>query len=188
MMFIRITTHKLYSASFGTCSRFTVNHNAFLESNMNHFGCDAVPIGASFLWTCKRTLCTLLIRHLGSMEIFCCEFKSLCHILLFKLEVRIDHDSDWSLFSFVYSSVRKLMAVYESLSMDTNTLERRVTVPKQDDGHSCGWRVALNALLLLRSIFQLPSEDVSIFQLPYACVLLFIFLYIVILILCLHGL
>ena len=114
------------------------------------------------------------------------------HILLFKLEVRIDQDSDWSLFSFVYSSVRKLMAAYESLNMDTDTLERmtiqRITVPKQDDGHSCGWRVALNALLLLRSIFQLPSEDVSIFQLPYACVLLFIFLYIVMLILCLHEL
>ena len=102
------------------------------------------------------------------------------HILLFKLEVRIDQDSDWSLFSFVYSSVRKLMAAYESLSMDTDTLERmtirRVTVPKQDDGHSCGWRVALNALLLLRSIFQLPSEDVIIFQLPYACVLTVYFL------------
>ena len=72
------------------------------------------------------------------------------------------------------------MAAYESLSMDTDTLERmtirRVTVPKQDDGHSCGWRVALNALLLLRSIFQLPSEDVSIFQLPYACVLTVYFL------------
>ena len=179
-------------SEFVSCSRFTVNHNAFLESNMHHFGCDAVPIGVLYLWMCKRMLCTSQIQHLESTEMFCCEFKSLCHILLFKLEVRIDQDIDWSLFPFVCSSVRKLMAAYESLSMDTDTLERmtirRVTVPKQDDGHSYGWRVALNALLLLRSIFQLPSEDVSIFQLPYACVLLFIFLCIVMLILCLHEL
>ena len=112
-------------------------------------------------------LYTLQIRHLVSMEMFCCELKSLCHILLFKLEVRIDQDIDWFLFPFVCSSIRKLMATYESLSMDTNTLERmtirRVSVPKQDDGHIYGWRVALNALLLLRSIFQLPLKDVSIF-------------------------
>ena len=105
----------------------------------------------------------------------------------------MDQDVDWSLFPFVCSSVRKLMAAYESLGMNTDTLElmtirRWVSMPKQEDGHSCGWRVALNALLLLQSIFQLPSKDVSIFQLPCACILLFIFLYIVMLILCLDEL
>ena len=60
------------------------------------------------------------------------------------------------------------MACFEHLLLEQfiPTLKKvRLRVPMQFDLCSCGWRVALNALLFTKSIFNI--EDVSIFYKAY---------------------
>lgn len=39
-----------------------------------------------------------------------------------------------------------------------STIVRCCRVPKQSDGHSCGWRVVYNAQLLLEAIYRIQGN------------------------------
>ena len=65
--------------------------------------------------------------------------------------------------SYIRSN-RKLVTAYEALTQEEIWEELTVTsckVQKQGDGHSCGWRVLLNAELLLQRIYGDLQGSVS---------------------------